>query len=140
VPGNITWRINPPDASNRNNWYGVKVRVREVPPGGGTAPAFVIREIYPVPQVSGTYQFEIPEVNKFTPAEYQIIITPVVRSSGAKTEANSSWIGQGKLLESSINQFTNFNFRLIESAQISGISAQPFPTSDPIVFIKQYSQ
>jgi hypothetical protein len=137
-PLRMVVNINPPDATNLPNWYGVKVRVREVPLAGGTAPDFLINEIYPVPQVVGTYQFEIPEVSKFTPAEYQIIITPVVRYSGAKTEANSSWIGQGKLQESSINQFTNFNFRLIESAQIPGISAQPFPTSDPIVFIKEY--
>jgi hypothetical protein len=131
--------INPPDASNQPNWYGVKVRLREVPLAGGTAPDFTIKEIYPVPQVSGTYQFDIPEINQFTPTEYQIIITPVVRYSGVPTEANSSWIGQGKLQAiDGFNQFTTFNFRLIESTQIPGISAQPFATSDPIVMLKGY--
>jgi hypothetical protein len=138
-PTRMVININPPDSSNLPNWYGVKVRVRQVPLAGGTAPEFVLREIYPVPQVVGTYQIEIPEINEFSPTEYQIIITPVVRYSGAKTEANTSWIGQGKMLDTSgLNQFTTFNFKTIESAQIPGITAQPFPTSDPIVFLKGY--
>jgi hypothetical protein len=138
-PTRMVININPPDVADRPNWYGVKVRVREVPLAGGTAPDFVIREIYPVPQPNaGVWQFEIPEVNKFTPSEYQIVVTPVVRYSAAKTEANTSWIGQGKLQADSTNQFTAFNFRTIESAQIPGISAQPFPTSDPIVMLKGY--
>jgi hypothetical protein len=108
-----------------------------VPLAGGVAPAFTQEDIFPVPQPNaGVWQFRVTPVD-FAPEEYQIIITPVVRYSGAQTEANTSWIGQGQLDPNFTgNQIPKLGFRTIESAQIPGITAQPFPTSNPKVLVR----
>jgi hypothetical protein len=136
-PNRLTITINPPDVSNRPNWYGVRLRYRKIPLAGGVAPAFTQEDIFPVPQPNaGVWQFRVTPVD-FAPEEYQIIITPIVRYSGAQTEANTSWIGQGQLDPNyAYNQIPKLGFRTIESAQIPGITAQPFPTANPKVLIK----
>lgn len=139
-PNRLTITINPPDISNRTNWYGVKVRYRKVPLAGGNAPEFDVLDFYPVPQPNaGVWQFRITPV-EFN-EEYQVIITPVVRYSGARTEATASWIGQGRLDPNYTgNYLTRMNFRTIESAQIPNITAQPFPTVDPKAMVKSWKR
>jgi Putative phage tail protein len=136
-PNRLTITINPPDVSNRINWYGVRVRYRKVPLAGGVAPAFTQEDIFPVPQPNaGVWQFRVTPVD-FAPESYQIIITPIVRYSGAQTEANTSWIGQGTLDPNFTgNQIPRLGFRTIESAQIPGITAEPFPTANPKVLVR----
>jgi hypothetical protein len=139
-PNRLTITINPPAVADRVNWYGVRVRYRKVPLAGGVAPEFDRLDFFPVPQpVSGVWQFRITPLD-FNEV-YQIIITPVVRYSGSRTEANSSWIGEGRLDPSVTgNQITRLGFRTIESAQIPEITAEPFPTGNPKALVKSWKK
>lgn len=140
-PNRLTVTINPPAVADRVNWYGVRVRYRKVPLGGGVAPAFDTVDYFPVPQPNaGVWQFRLTPVD-LNAEQYQIIITPVVRYSGARTEARTSWIGQG-VLDSNYtgNQLTKLGFRTVESATIAEIQASPFPTTDPKAMVKSWKK
>jgi hypothetical protein len=143
-PSQMYFRINAPAVEDRINWYGVRVRYRRIPPGGGDV-AFDVVEEFPVRQPeAGIWQVVIgssAQPIQYDPAEYQIILTPVVRYQGTRVESRSSWIGQGRLQRISENQFNNFNFRTIESAQIPGISSTPFPEPpQPKVMIRSWKK
>jgi hypothetical protein len=139
-PSQMYFNIQPPNVSNRANWYGVRVRYRKVPLAGGTV-AFDRVDAFPVPVIDGIWQIKIGSTAnpiEYDPTEYQIILTPVVRYSGSVTEASTSWIGQGRLIRDSANHFTRFNFKTIESAKIPEIAAQPFTTATPIALVKNW--
>jgi hypothetical protein len=140
-PDRLTIEINPPDVADRANWYGVTVRYRRLPPAGGNAGAFVSEEVFPVPQpTTGNWQLRLTNLT-FAPDQYQIVITPIVRYSGSRTEAYYSWFGQGQLDPNSPEgYFTKLNFRNVESASIPGIEATPLPTVDPKAVIRSWKR
>ena len=135
-PGVLVFNINPPAVADRVNWYGVKIRYRLIPPGGGAASNFDELQISKSDmQVdAGVWQLRLP----LTPFnDYQIILTPEVRYAGSRTESYQSWYGQGKFDTSYIGNMQNlFQFNLIDTAQISEIQNTPFPQVDPIVVIR----
>jgi len=137
-PNRLRITIEPPAVADRVNWYGVNFRYRKIPVDGGNVP-FEIQKIYPVPQPSaGVWQFDIAEL-EFAPSEYQFVITPVVKYAGAKTEANKSWIGRGKLDPADrSNYIPRLNFKLIESAQIAEIAAQPILAGNTKVLVREW--
>ncbi len=138
----IVWEINPPDASNRSNWYGVRVRSRKVPIGGGDAPAFDVTDYFPVNQpTAGIWQIRHPiEYDE----DYQYVLTPVVRYSGAKTEAFRSVLVRGKIHNRSDaldypaggNWSSKLVIQTINTSDVSDIQGTPFPTPDPLVVVK----
>jgi hypothetical protein len=137
----IVWEINPPDISNRSNWYGVRVRTRTVPLGGGNASNFETVDYLPVNQpTAGIWQIRHP-VNY--DVEYQFVLTPIVRYSGAKTEAYRSILQQGKIhnRQSALDYPSNgdwtsrMKMQTINTSEVSTIQTTPFPTSDPIAVI-----
>lgn len=138
----IVWEINPPDASNRSNWYGVRVRSRQVPLGGGDAAAFDVTDYFPVNQpTAGIWQIRHPIQYD---VEYQYVLTPVVRYSGAKTEAFRSVLARGSIhnRSSALNYPSNGDWttilktQTINTSDVSTIQTTPFPALDPVVSVK----
>ncbi len=137
----IVWEINPPDVSNRSNWYGVRVRTRTVPLGGGEGPAFESVDYFPVNQpTAGIWQIRHP-ISYDT--EYQFILTPVVKYSGAKTEAFRSILQQGRIhnrqsaldYPSSGDWTSRMRMQTIDTSTVSELQTTPFPTSDPTAVV-----
>lgn len=142
----IVWEINPPDAADRNNWYGVRVRMRTVPLGGGDASAFEITDYFPVSQpTAGIYQIRHPIQYD---VEYQYALTPVVRNSGAKTEAYRSILARGRIhnrtdaldYPSNGDWTSRLKTQSINTSDISDIQTTPFPTPDPVVVVKLWKK
>ena len=141
-PNQIIWRINPPDASNLLNWYGVRVRSRRVPLSGGDAGEFETDDYLPVSQSDpGVYDIEHPTVYD---EEYQYVLTPVVRYSSAKTEAFTSVLMRGRLhnrqtsldYPSGGDWISRFRVENISTSDVSTIQTTPFATTDPLPSIK----
>jgi hypothetical protein len=141
-PNQIIWLINPPDVTNRINWYGVRVRSRRVPLSGGDAGAFVTDDYFPVSQsAAGVWDIEHPTTYD---EEYQYVLTPVVKYSGAKTEAFRSVLVRGRLhnRQSSIDYpstgdwSSRMRIETINTSDVSTIQTTPFATTDPLAVIK----
>ena len=138
----IVWEINPPNVSNRSNWYGVRVRTRTVPLGGGDAGAFETVDYFPVSQpTAGVWQIRHPISYD---VQYQFVLTPVVRYSSAKTEAFRSILQQGSIhnRQSALDYPSNgdwtsrMKMQTINTNEVSAIQTTPFPTSDPTAVVK----
>jgi hypothetical protein len=100
---------------------------------------FELQEVFPVPQPNaGVWQFSIRDL-ELAPSQYQFVITPVVKYAGAKTQANKSWVGLGQLDATfTSNYIPRLNFKLIESAQIAEIAAQPITAGNTKVLVKEW--
>jgi hypothetical protein len=100
---------------------------------------FELQEVFPVPQPNaGVWQFTIRDL-ELAPSQYQFVITPVVKYAGAKIQANKSWVGLGQLDPTfTSNYIPRLNFKLIESAQIAEIAAQPIQAGNTKVLVKEW--
>ena len=145
-PSQIVWLINPPDVTNRINWYGVRVRSRRVPLSGGDAGAFVTDDYFPVSQsAAGVWDIEHPTTYD---EDFQYVLTPVVRYSSAKTEAFRSVLVRGRLhnRQSSIDYpstgdwSSRMRIETINTSDVSTIQTTPFPSSDPLAVIKLWKK
>lgn len=142
----LFFSINPPDVSNRPNWYGVNIRYRVIPFNSNIVPNF---ETVPVLNISSPWTFTLP-----IPREgeyYQIALTPIVRYSGTRTESYNSWYGEGIVTTvydsggfpddiAHLAFFTRMNFRTIQTSQIAGVPIPPPPTANPVVTVKSFTR
>lgn len=141
----IVWEINPPDISNRSNWYGVRVRTRTIPQAGGDAGAFEITDYFPVSQpTAGIWQIRHPIQYD---QNYQYALTPVVRYSGAKTEAFRSILARGRIHNrtDALDYPANGDWTsklltsVINTSDISNIQTTPFPApASPVVSVRSW--
>jgi hypothetical protein len=142
----LRFTINTPDVSNRVSWRGVDIKYRIIPTGATTSPAF---ETLPVLGLSGntaTFNLPIPREGEY----YQIAVTPLVVYSGSRTEAYSSWYGEGRVSTVYDNSgpndtlgatyFTRMNFRPIQTSQIAGSPIPPPPTANPVVTVRSFAR
>jgi len=140
----IVFRIEPPAAADRSNWFGVRVRSRIMPATGGTPPAFTVTDYFPVPQPSaGVWQITHPTGYDL---DYQYVLTPVVNVAGVRTETTTSWLGRGAIHNRSTasdypsngNWLPRLSFNRIESNTIGTIQTTPLPTTNPKAFIQRW--
>lgn len=141
----VFFTFTPPNATNQNSFWGLRVSYRPVT--AGQAPAFTVVDLLDEEVLSASsWRVNMPITYD---QEYQYVISPLVRyPSGtlAKVIANQSWIGQGRIhnrttatdYPSTGNWFTLLNFRTIESSTIPGIEATPFPVPDPYVAVRSW--
>jgi hypothetical protein len=145
----LQFTINPPDASNQVNWYGVRIRSRVIPLGATTLPEF---ESVDVLNISSPWTFTLPVTGNISDnSYYQIAVTPLVRYSGARTETYSSWYGEGRVYEvrdpvsgfpdatANNSYFTRMNWRTINTANITNGSI-PLPPQDPKISVVRWQR
>ena len=144
-PSRVFFTFTPPNATNQNSFWGVRVSYRPVT--AGQAPVFTSIDLTEEEVLSASsWRVNMPITYD---QEYQFIVSPLVRyPAGTLTRAiaNQSWIGQGKIhnrssatdYPSTGNWFTQLNFRTIESSTIPGIQATPFPVPDPYVAVRSW--
>jgi hypothetical protein len=142
-PSRILISFTPPNTTNQQQFWGVRLYYRRVTVG--TAPAFTVLDITEVEQLSAS-EWRINLAIDYD-VEYQYVLVPLVRyPSGTlnKVNGSSAWIGQGAIhnrqtasdYPSTGNWFSRLNFRAIESNTIAGIEATPFTQTNPYVFVK----
>ena len=144
-PSRIFISFTPPNTTNQQQFWGVRLYYRRVTVG--TAPAFTVADITNVEQLSASeWRINLPIDYD---VEYQYVLVPLVRyPSGTlnKVNGSSAWIGQGAIhnrqsasdYPSTGNWFSKLNFRAIESNTIPGIEATPFTQTQPYVFVKSW--
>lgn len=80
-------QIVPPALADQPNWYGIRLRYREIPLAGGNVPYITVDNVPVSSDVTGYYVKQ--PINYDTTYEY--ILTPLVRSGGQMVEAKKSW-------------------------------------------------